>query len=250
MSASPASAALGQRHVISTQIGVGSPFGPFTVNPTKPQSLNIYVFSERIGSHAFRPFAEIARRGVVVNGVTYHDVKIRRDPVDENKDGIPDAIITITPRSAIGLMAGKTNLTVSGLIRCGTPLAHDAWSGTAPITVSRGVGGTAQPYTAYVAITLPSNTGSAFVNFTIFATPGNPNGLNQTLYPGQTGKYYTANGTGAHMFVLKFLNGNSVTIGPNPPLQYGLSPSPRPNYDAVFAGGCCNYNLVPAGYVS
>jgi hypothetical protein len=247
-------AAMQQRPLITTQIGVGSPSGPFTINATKPQDLNIYVSSERVDGHVFRPFADIARSGVVINGVTYHHVKIRRDLVDE-ENGIPGAIITITPRSALGLTPGETSLTVSGLMRPGTPFAHDAWSGTAPITV---VGGprNVQPFTAYVAITLPSNTKSAFVSFKIFATPGDPNGLAQTLYPGQTGRYFTANGTGAHMFVLKFLDSQGkytaspVTIGPNAPLQYGLSPSPRPNFNAVFAGGCCNYNLVPAGTVN
>ena len=41
--------------------------------------------------------------------------------VDENKDGIPDAIITITPLSNIGLTANTTSFTISGLT--GLPLA-------------------------------------------------------------------------------------------------------------------------------
>jgi hypothetical protein len=264
MSASTVSAAaFQQRPVISTQIGVGSPSGPFTINATKPQDLNIYVFSERIGNHAFRPFAEIARRGVVINGVKYHDVKVRRDPVDENKDGIPDAIITITPRSALDLSPGTTSLTVSGLMRPGTPFAHDAWSGTAPVTVVGGAGGggggTVQPFMAYVRIRFE---GTPFVSFKIIATPGDPNGLNQTLNPGQTGSYFTAPGTGTHMFVVKFFSGFIVKDGKKVPTfnaspvkiggpdqpslrQYGLIESSAPIYTAVFTGGCCNYELVP-----
>ncbi len=66
--------------VISTQIGVGTPSAPFVVNATKPNQLNIYVFGERIGSHAFRPLEDISRKEVVINGVTFKDVKIRKGP--------------------------------------------------------------------------------------------------------------------------------------------------------------------------
>ncbi len=121
---------------ITTQIGVGQPFGPFIVNPTSPNTLSIYVFSNASVSPVFDPVVDIDPTTVVVNGVAFPNATITKDPVDENKDGIEDAIITISPRSAIGLNASTTTFTIRGRTLASSPNANKSWSGTASIVVS------------------------------------------------------------------------------------------------------------------
>ena len=218
--------------VISTEIGVGSPLGPFFISATTPKDLNIYVMSERDGSHSFRPLADISRHGVVINGVTYHNFKIRRAPVDENGDGIRDAIITVAPRSAIGLTPGTTILTVSGMTRPGTAVAHEEWTGTASVTV----GGTAeQPFTAYVTLFYRAPQGNK-LQINLKATPGKP-GKEYTLKAGIPANFYTATEAGLHSFYfsIKFST-SQFTIGAGGEFPYGTS-SPGPIYQHRLHSG-------------
>ena len=121
---------------ITTQIGVGTPFAPFNLNATSPATLAIYVFSSTAVIPNFRPVTDIVPASVVVNGVPFPTATITQDPVDENKDNIPDAIITITPRSALNLLNTTTQLTIVGLTTTG-----QRWSGKATIAVTGGNSG-------------------------------------------------------------------------------------------------------------
>jgi hypothetical protein len=233
--------------VVSAQIGVGSALGPFVVNATTPHQLQIYVLSNTNGSHPFRPVADIARTGIEVNGIVFKDVKIRRDPVDENNDGIPDAIITITPRSALDLAPGNASLTVSGPTRPGTPFAHESWEGTAQISVTGAESN--QPFRAYVALTLPQATPSFSLSFTLTTTPGNDKGQSLTwsghISTNMTRNWRTASLTGLHQFVFRAF-GPPVTIGDMGAVPYGTDPSKVPNYDLVLVNPQRNeYKLVP-----
>lgn len=124
---------------IQTQIGVGQPFAPFIINASNPAALSIYVFSNNTISPPFQPVTQIDPTTIVVNGVPYANATIATDPVDENKDGIPDAIITITPRSRMNLQTTSTTLTITGKTLASSPQGGKSFSGTAPITVSGGV---------------------------------------------------------------------------------------------------------------
>ena len=73
------------------------------------RALQIFVFSNAAITPPFAPVTEINPATVVVNGVAFPNATLAQDPVDENKDGIPDAIITITPRSALGLTTSTTS---------------------------------------------------------------------------------------------------------------------------------------------
>jgi hypothetical protein len=233
-----AAAAAHPLEVISTHIGVGSPFGPFTINATTPRHLDIYVMSERNGRHSFRPFADISRGGVVINGIEYRNVKIRTNPVDENGDGIRDAIITISPRSAIGLTPSTTSLTVSGMTRPGTAVAHEVWTGTASISV----GGTAeQPFTAYVKLFYRApQQGAAALQITLKATPGKP-ASQWRLPPGDVLEFQTANGIGAHMFEFSIqFSPSKFTINSGGEFPNGTNPSNVPIYDLVYIPGSNN----------
>jgi hypothetical protein len=123
--------------LITTQIGVEKAFGPFNnINPTTPATMQIFVFSNAAVSPPFAPVTQIDPTTVVVNGVAFPNATIAKDPVDENNDGIPDAIITITPRANIGLTAATTSLTISGRTLASSANPNKRWTGTAAITVS------------------------------------------------------------------------------------------------------------------
>src|SRR4029077_14214894 len=99
-------------NTVTTQIGVVQPFGPFTINATTPASLQIFVFGSTTTTPNFMPVTDIDPTTVVVNGVAYPNATIQLDPNTANYlNGIPDAIITINPRSALNLPNGTVNIT-------------------------------------------------------------------------------------------------------------------------------------------
>jgi hypothetical protein len=126
---------------ITTQIGVGQPFGPFTVNATTPAALQVFVFSNKAAN--FAPLTQINVATVTVNGVAITGATIAATvPPDLNNDGIPDAVITIPNRSVIGLTNATTTFTISGFTNSTGTNANSRWTGTAAITVVGGGGGT------------------------------------------------------------------------------------------------------------
>jgi len=122
---------------IQTVIGVDTSQvgpGPFVVSATSPASMQIFVTSNTSVSPIFDPFNDIDTSVVFVNGVPFQDVQIAQT-ADLNNDQIPDAVITITPRSRLNLNSTITNLTVSGSTNEAIPRN---WAGSALITVSGG----------------------------------------------------------------------------------------------------------------
>ena len=51
-------------------------------------------------------------------------------------NGIQDAIITISPRSALNLAAGVRTITISGKTLASSPLPNETWTGSASVTVT------------------------------------------------------------------------------------------------------------------
>jgi hypothetical protein len=129
---------------IVTQIGVGTPFPPFSINNTTPANLQIFVFGSLSTTPAFMPVEDINPATVVVNGIAFPNATLVQDPNTNNYlNGIPDAIITISPRSALNLQPGTTTITISGTTLATSPLPGRTWTGTAsPVTVT---GGTITP---------------------------------------------------------------------------------------------------------
>ncbi len=121
--------------VVTTRIGVGRPNAPFLVDAATPSTLDIYVFSTRQNGHVFRPVVEIDPRSVVLNGVRYPNAVVRAASIDRNGDGVRDAVITISPRSALGLNLNTTRLTIRGLTRHEARPAFHRWVGSATIAV-------------------------------------------------------------------------------------------------------------------
>ncbi len=107
---------------------------------------------------------QINPKSVVVNGIAFPNATLATDPVDENKDGIPDAIVTITPRSALNLANGLITFTISG--RTTAAAGNRRFTGSATVNVSGSNGG--------------GGNGGAFIGATPLATPATnfipPNG--------------------------------------------------------------------------
>ena len=130
-------------NAITTTVGIGTPKAPFAINALTPASLDIYVYSvaATATTAAFRPATQINPALTVVNGVSYPTATIRADPIDENGDGITDAIITITPRSNLNLVNGTTSITVRGRTFVGVANSNVPWTGTASNVVVTGANG-------------------------------------------------------------------------------------------------------------
>jgi len=137
---------------ITAQIGIGTPFAPFSISATTPAALSIFVFGvpATATTPAFLPVNDINPATVIVNGVAFPNATLAQDPDTANYlNGIPDAIITITPRSSLNLSPGTATFVVSGQTLPNLPApAVETWTGTATVTVT---GGSSTPPTGAVA---------------------------------------------------------------------------------------------------
>jgi len=133
------------------QIGVNTPFAPFSINATTPANLNIYVFGvlATATQPEFDPVTDIDPTTVKVNGVAFANATLAGDP---NKadwlNGIQDAIITINPRSKLNLSPGTVTFVVTGKTLATSPIPNMTWTGSATVTVT---GGTSTPVVSVVA---------------------------------------------------------------------------------------------------
>jgi hypothetical protein len=126
-------------NTVTTQIGVGTPFAPFSINATTPASLQIFVFGSTTTTPNFMPVTDIDPTTVVVNGVAFPTATLQQDPNTANYlNGIPDAIITISPRSALNLPTGTVTITISGKTLSTSPLPNFTWTGSATVAVTGG----------------------------------------------------------------------------------------------------------------
>jgi hypothetical protein len=132
-------------NTVTTQIGVGTPFAPFSINATTPASLQIFVFGSTTTTPNFMPITDIDPTTVVVNGVAFPNATIQADPNPSNGlnlNGIPDAIITINPRAALNLPNGVNIITITGKTLATSNLPNFTWTGSATVNVT---GGTVTP---------------------------------------------------------------------------------------------------------
>jgi hypothetical protein len=128
---------IGASNQITTQIGVGTPFAPFSINATTPANLQIYVFGTTTASGTFEPVRDINPATVVVNGVAFPNATLLPDPNQADwVNGIQDAIITITPRSSLRLTNGTNTVTITGQTLPASPLSGKTWTGTASVAVT------------------------------------------------------------------------------------------------------------------
>jgi hypothetical protein len=128
---------------ITTLIGAGSKAvagATYTLSATSPANLQIFIDSTTASNPAFNPFRDIDPTTVVVNSVAFPNATIVQDPIDENGDGIPDAIITITPRTNLNLTT-DTTLTITGSTKSTSPNAGKTFFGQALISVTGSNGG-------------------------------------------------------------------------------------------------------------
>ncbi len=142
---------------VTVPIGVGaanppSPGAPFPVNATTPAALPIFVFGSTATTPFFMPVTDIDPTKITIDGIPIPpgNITIQQDPDtgNYNPDGIPDAIITLSPRTLLGLQNGLDTFTISGPTLPGSPLPNFTWTGTATITVT---GGTVTPIISGIA---------------------------------------------------------------------------------------------------
>ena len=126
---------------IPVTIGVDAPFPPFVVNATTPTDMNIYIFSNTTVQPSFDPVNDINPTTIVVNGIAFPNAVLASSGQDYNNDGVIDAIVTITPRSALGLTAQTTSLSVQGQTLSTSIGGVRRFEGSAAITVTGGGGG-------------------------------------------------------------------------------------------------------------
>ena len=125
---------------ITSTIQVDSHNGPpFVVSATTPNTLIIFVFSNANITPTFNPVTALNPATVTVNGVAFPNATISADPIDENNDGIPDAIITISPRSENG-PAGEpaSPFTLTAKTLANSPFAGQRYSSSTSIVVTNG----------------------------------------------------------------------------------------------------------------
>jgi hypothetical protein len=126
-------------NTVTVPIGVNTPNPPFSINATTPANLNIFVYGSQATTPFFMPVTDIDTTTVKVNGVAFPGATLVQDPDTDNyKFGIPDAIITISPRSLLNLSNGTQTITITGQTLAGSQLAGFTWTGTATVTVTGG----------------------------------------------------------------------------------------------------------------
>jgi hypothetical protein len=124
-------------NAITTTITVNTPLVSSSINATTPANLQIYVYGTTTSNGTFEPVRDINAATVVVNGVAFPNATLLPDPNTADWiNGIQDAIITITPRSSLGLTAGVRTITISGQTNTTSPLAGETWTGSASVTVT------------------------------------------------------------------------------------------------------------------
>ena len=123
---------------LTSTIGVGQPFAPpFTVDASNPSTLNIYVFSNTAsGTPNFVPLRDLDPTTITINGTRFTGATIAADPVDENNDGLQDAIVTISPRSNIGLATSSTTFTLTARTLSTSPNANQNYASSTSIVVN------------------------------------------------------------------------------------------------------------------
>jgi hypothetical protein len=86
------------------------------------------------------PVTDIDPTTVRVNGVAFPTATLVEDPntANHHPNNIPDAIITINPRSALRLANGVQVITITGRMLATSDLAGFTWTGSATVTVTGG----------------------------------------------------------------------------------------------------------------
>lgn len=158
---------------IVTSIGIDQPKGPFAINATTPTNLSIYVFGTTTSTgQVFHPVTDINPNApVIVDGYSYPSATLIPDPNQADwLNGIQDAILVVSPRSALNLTNGLQNMTVSGSILSTSPLAGLTWNGVAQVTVTGAPTPTPSPSSALVAVAPPGPITSTTYNSTFGAS--------------------------------------------------------------------------------
>lgn len=241
--------------------GLGTVLTPaITVDDTASGTMEIHVLSQA-GAHPFEPVRDLLPGTVRVDGIAYARPTLAADPVDENGDGIPDAVITVHPRGALAVPALGSAVWVAGVDRYRVAGRPVLWDGAAVVTGS-GSGGrlgvpvATQSYIGTVGLRTQTNLNLNVISVSPSGgTYGYTVGVDPLiLEPGKrvqvtTGPvtyFNTGHNDGKHEITLQIPSGSRFTFN-NTGSPYGLSVPGRtvPIYQLVYTGTGNNYSLQP-----
>jgi hypothetical protein len=122
--------------VVGTNAAATPPF-PVTLGAA---SLTFLVLDTVVaGKPVLHPFRDIDPTSITINGVTFTDGQIKFSNAGPlTGTGIDDALITVTPQSALNLVAGLQTLTVTGRTLATSPNPNEVWGGSTTIRVTGG----------------------------------------------------------------------------------------------------------------
>ncbi len=237
--------------------GFGQVLSPvMTVDETAAGTMEIHVLSQG-GAHPFEPVRDLLAGTVRVDGIAFARPKLSVDPVDENGDGIPDAVITVSPRPSVALPAVGSAVWVTGVDRFRLGGRPVVWDGAAVVTAGGAGLGLGAPVAAQAYIGTVGLITPQFLNLNVLAvSPGGGTygyvpgqgrvnltpGVGARLTTGPATYFNTGNQTGAHGITLQIPAGTTFAFNN---LQYMLSVpgGPIPVYQLIYSGTGNNFTL-------
>jgi hypothetical protein len=119
-------------------IGINAPPpGPFTIDLATQTTVSIYVLPNVSVNPVFNPFTDINPATITVNGIPFPNATITEDTAD-GINGVPAAIITISPASALNLTNGNQTITLAGRTLTTAGQSNVRFTGSAQVLVSGG----------------------------------------------------------------------------------------------------------------
>lgn len=226
-----------------------------TVDDTTAGTMEVHILSQA-GAHPFEPLRDVLPGTIRIDGIAFRAPRLSADPVDENGDGIPDAVLTVSPRGALALPPVGSAVWVTGVDRfrsAGRPVVWEGVSLVKPGGAGLGLGSlvAAQAYIGTVGLIAPQ-----FLNLNVLAvtpsggTYGLTPGTGLPLVPGRGarvtagGVYYfnTGNQSGNHAITLQVPLGTTFTFN-NIAFRLSTPGGPIPVYQMIYAGSGNNFTL-------
>ena len=227
-----------------------------TVDETAAGTMEIHVLSQA-GAHPFEPVRDLLPGTVRVDGIAFAHPTLTADPIDENGDGIPDAIITVSPRGHLALPPVGEAVWVAGVDRFRLNGRPVFWDGAAVVTAGASGGGlgspvAAQPYIGTVGLITPTN-----LNLNVLSVSPTPGTYGYTpgvgplrLVAGQGARittnainyFNTGNQSGTHGITLQIPLGSTFAFN-NASYKISTPGVTIPVYQLVYTGTGNNYTL-------
>ncbi len=155
------------RVLLSARVG-RMPTPTITVNETTSGALEIHILSAA-GAHPFIPLLDIRPDTVRVDGIAFARHKLSADPIDENGDGITDAVLKLSPRRGVAMPPVGSVVWVSGVDRFRLRGRPVVWAGPAVVHPGGTGAGLGTPVAAQAYIGTVGLIPPQFLNLNVLA---------------------------------------------------------------------------------